>query len=275
MAKQSRLNITSASRRYPPVGRCIYCGEQNKVLGDEHILPYAIAGNSLVLPKAGCRNCEKANSAFELPIHRKQLGPLRTVLGFPTRNRRNRPTNINLGLGNFSKFEVGETAVHVGEIDVPIEKFPITFATIRLGPPGILLGLPLECPLPWSAFVRLVADEHRSPFQYGANVARICAVNPFLTAQYLARIAYSYAVSELGYGTFQPLVLDLLKRKGGFFRHWVGGQLSVPPANKLSLHTLEQETVLVGPHKYVVVTLRLFANLGSPIHQVVVGQLDG
>src|SRR4051794_2543668 len=77
---------------YPPVGRCIYCGETKLPrgvlrFGNEHIIPLALGGN-LVLPEASCRECEKIiNREIENPILRQEWGHLRTRRDFPSRNK--------------------------------------------------------------------------------------------------------------------------------------------------------------------------------------------
>ena len=55
---QSDIDLSKfQSRRYAPVGRCIYCGAFSNALTKEHIIPFGLAGNALVLPKASCQTC--------------------------------------------------------------------------------------------------------------------------------------------------------------------------------------------------------------------------
>src|ERR1700722_13971721 len=78
---------------YPPVGRCIYCGADagEAELTDEHIVPFALGGRS-VLPKSSCRRCAHiTGSVVERFCLRQMLGAVRTQRGFPTRRPKERP----------------------------------------------------------------------------------------------------------------------------------------------------------------------------------------
>jgi hypothetical protein len=97
--------------------------------------------------------------------------------------------------------------------------------------------------------------------------------NPYLYAQFLAKMAYSYAVAKLGDGTFWPLILDLVLGKTMWFRHWVGGEPQAPPADENEIHQISHHIRTVGDHKYIVVRIRLFSFLGTPVYDVVVGEI--
>jgi hypothetical protein len=51
------IDIISETKRFPPVGRCVYCGVYSDKLEMEHVLPFGIAGNAMLLPKSSCRTC--------------------------------------------------------------------------------------------------------------------------------------------------------------------------------------------------------------------------
>lgn len=197
------------------------------------------------------------------------------MLNTPTRRPKDRAKRLAIGLSRFRTFEPGEQAEYIGEAEVDIRNFPVCYTSLRLDKPGILLALPLGTPLPWLFFHYVSHDEQTDPFKNGANVARLGSINPYLTAQYLARIAYAYAVAEEGVGSFTPLVLDLITARTNYFRHWVGGELSILPPDPSVLHTISHSWVVVGGIPYLTVSLRLFCLLGTPTHYVVVGQAKG
>jgi hypothetical protein len=163
-------------------------------------------------------------------MHRRLLKELRVVLNSPTRRPRDRPKRLSIGLSHFDTFQPGETARYIGEMEVDPISFPVSYFSLHLSEPGILLGLPLGTPLPWNLSAHGAITGQTNPFKNGANTARISSISPYLTAQYLARLAYAYAIAEEGPGSFVPLVLELITSSGGFFRHWVGGELAIPPA---------------------------------------------
>ncbi|MBB3303095.1 hypothetical protein FHT72_006520 [Rhizobium sp. BK077] len=263
------------TRRYSPANRCIYCGTTSGPLGDEHIIPFAIAGDAAILPEASCQPCADINNKIEGPMHRRQLKELRSVINSPTRRPRDRPKRLSIGLSHFATFKSGEQARYLGESEVDVKSFPVSYASLYLDKPGILLGLPLGTPLPWNVRHHGSFTETSDPFRDGANAARIGSINPYLTAQYLARIAFAYAVAEEGAGSFMPLVLDLITARTSYFRHWVGGDLAIPAADPASLHLISRRWVKSKGIAYLVVTLRLFCFLGTPINHVVVGRENG
>src|SRR5207248_3121126 len=62
----------------------------------EHIIPFGIAGNSLMLPKASCQSCAKITSQVEQACLRHLWWPLRTRMGAPTGQPKERPTTFKL-----------------------------------------------------------------------------------------------------------------------------------------------------------------------------------
>jgi hypothetical protein len=263
------------TRRYAPANRCIYCGATTGKLGDEHIVPFAIAGDAAILPKASCQPCADINNKVEGPMHRRQLKELRAVVNAPTRRPKERPKKLSIGLSRFATFAPGEQASYLGEAEVDVANFPLAYATLHVDKPGLLLGFPQGTPLAWNMWHHLAITEETTPFKGGANAARVTSINPYQTAQYLARIAFAYAVAEEGTGSFMPLALDLIAARTNYFRHWVGGELLVPPSDPASLHALSHSWVTVRGIAYLVVTMRLFCFLGSPLHHVVVGRERG
>lgn len=263
------------TRRYSPANRCIYCGATSGRLGDEHVIPFAIAGNSAILPQASCQPCADINNKIEGPMHRRQLKELRSVINSPTRRPRDRPKRLSIGLSRFSTFEPGEQARYLGEAEVDVTNFPVFYASLHLDKPGIILGLPLGTPLPWNVQHHGSFTQDTNPFMNGANAARIGSINPYLTAQYLARLAFAYAVAEEGAGSFMPLCLDLITARTNYFRHWVGGELAIPAADPAVLHAISHSWVKQKDIAYLVVSMRLFCFLGTPINYVVVGREKG
>jgi hypothetical protein len=97
------LEIVATRRRYPAVGRCIYCGAYSNKLQDEHIIPFGLAGNLLVLPKASCRTCASITGKIEHYCLRETLGNFRIKIGAPTRRPKERPKTIEIAKGKYNK----------------------------------------------------------------------------------------------------------------------------------------------------------------------------
>jgi hypothetical protein len=74
-------------QRYFEIGECIYCGTTSSPLTTEHVVPYGLGGDAVVLRKACCEKCRVITSKCERnPIH-ENWAQLRAVLDFPSRKR--------------------------------------------------------------------------------------------------------------------------------------------------------------------------------------------
>jgi hypothetical protein len=70
------------------ISKCIYCGSKNASI-NEHILPYALGGQSTLL-KASCFRCGEITSQIIQKVahgSNSLLGIARSILGMPTRRR--------------------------------------------------------------------------------------------------------------------------------------------------------------------------------------------
>jgi hypothetical protein len=92
----------------------------------------------------------------------------------------------------------------------------------------------------------------------------------------LAKIAHGYAVGELGYGSFRPLLLDIiLGRQPLYISHYVGGLRDQEIPQGSDLHEIEIDNTGLGKGRYVVVRIQLFADRKLPEYYVVAGELIG
>jgi hypothetical protein len=272
-----RIDFANKPIRYAPVGRCIYCGDQHGKLGDEHIVPFAIARNSLVLPEASCRSCETATGRFEQACLRRTMGNIRVRLDAPTRNKKDRKPTLRLRRAKVQHAENGGFYLLSGDadsIDIPSSAVPMFYISLLLDQPGILQELSLGTPLPWNTFYTYKqGDTAESALQPGIAV-EVGQFNPYLYAQFLAKMAYAYAVAVDGLTSFRPLVLDLILGRTNYFRHWVGGEPTAPRASENEIHQISRSIQRVGDREFIVVRIRLFSFLGTPVYDVVVGERD-
>jgi hypothetical protein len=264
------LQIVSEKKRFPPVGRCIYCGTYSNKLELEHVLPFGIAGNAMLLPKASCRTCASITGKVEQACLRHLWWPFRTRIGAPTGSKR--PETFTFRRGK----SVDGRLVLLGSSDISADEYPINYVALLLQPPGILAG-------------RLPTDEFEGQFWTAFSAEEMDAyvgddegmvlgpINPNTFARMLAKIAHAYAVGYYGYGTFKPLILDLILGKTETANYWVGGDIKLPAAHtEQVLHDMHGGYWSVdGLKTYLVVTIQLFAFLQSPIYHIVVGEVDG
>lgn len=75
-------------------GRCIYCLATDKELTDEHVVPYALAGHSVIFREASCKECARTINRYESVVPQRALERQRLQLDTPTRNPKSRPDKI-------------------------------------------------------------------------------------------------------------------------------------------------------------------------------------
>jgi hypothetical protein len=225
-------------------------------------VPYALARNSLILPAASCRECETITGRIEQVCLRRTLGNIRLRFGAPTRNKKDRKPTLRLQRVKFSTDSA--VGVAINGLDIPASAAPMFFISLILDRPGILQNLALGTPLPWNWFYTYKQGETEALIKAGEGV-KVGQINPYIYAQFLAKMAYSYAVAVRGYNNFHPLVLDLILGRTYYFRHWVGGEPIAPPPIEDEIHYISCSTKMVGDRSFVVVRLRLFSFLGTPV----------
>jgi hypothetical protein len=269
------VEIATPSRRYTPVGRCIYCGAFSNKLTLEHIIPFGLAGNALLLPKASCKTCESITGGFEQSCLRTILGPFRLRVGTPTRNPKERPSELPLTL---AKQIAGQRPIELATILVPTQEFPLAFIGLRLRPAGVLSGKDPTGMVDGEGWVRcneeemrkyLPKDVDKSAEGYGLRLGRI---KPVTFARLLAKIAHSYAIAETGFGSFRPLVTNLILGKTDTLSQWVGGEWDIPPATQAAFE-LKKYPLSANGKNYLMVNVRLFSFYETPQYHVVVGEI--
>jgi hypothetical protein len=269
-----KLGFGNAPSSFKPASRCIYCGELSGKRGDEHIVPYALAKNSLVFPQASCRKCEVITGRYEQAVLRRMMGNIRLRFDAPTRNKKNRKPTLVLDRAKVNLNSLGEVSIgaEIPSVEIPASSAPMFYIGLLVDQPGILLGLPLGTPLEWKPFYTYkVGDTAQDHFDPG-EALKVGEFNPYLYAQFLAKMAYSFAVAKLGDGAFWPLILDLVLGRTNYFRHWIGGELTIPPANEDEIHGISVSIRTVGDRRLVVVRIWLFSFLATPVYDVVVGE---
>lgn len=129
-------NLPAHDRRdYAPVLRCIYCGS-SAALSNEHIFPYGLGGR-WVIPNGSCHECARITSAFEGVVQRTMFGPLRMMLGMPSRRKRERPNKLPLKV----RLKPGADWTFV-DVDREVYPFLITLPILSL--PDEITGAPRE-----------------------------------------------------------------------------------------------------------------------------------
>lgn len=135
-------------------GACIYCGDTEAELSDEHIVPYSLGG-SHVLRKASCGSCADITKKFEQKVARDLWGDARIAFDAPSRRKSRRKQRLNMadpdGFG--------------GRVAIPAAEYPAGFVFYKMCQAGLLQGLPedLDVSSKWQLVV-IDDDKRRKEF---------------------------------------------------------------------------------------------------------------
>ncbi|MBN1804659.1 MAG: hypothetical protein JW837_05370 [Sedimentisphaerales bacterium] len=255
---------------YPPVGRCIYCNNTDD-LTVEHIIPFGLGGR-LELPESSCHRCCKITSDFEHTCLRTMYGPLRLLYDLPSRRKKFRPPKLPL--------KVKQTAEDDWTyIDVEQERYPFLILFPQLSMPNMLTNETVchgaKAKTFWirGASPSYVFKDLLQQLTIQLNVHTImpeAKVEVDKFCQMLAKIAYSFAIGELGVETFTPFMIPhILHKEQGDVDNYIG---CWPETEKATKNLHEISIVEMDDKNLVVVRIRLLAKLETPIYIVVTGK---
>lgn len=252
--------------KYPPVGRCIYCGSTES-LSDEHIIPYGLQpkGGDWFLPKASCDKCANITKGFEGSCLQGTLGPFRAKLKLKTRRK---PKST---VDQMIVFRVdGRTENKV----VPLEEFPTSCLGFNWEEAGFLRHVEPATEFVGELIVRHPKGEIEKYLRDGEAI-KIARTRPLDYARMLAKIAHSYAVARFGEAAFEPLLPDLILGRNVQAPHFVGGDKSGAPLVDQPgvLHDVYPQACIVKGVPHLLIGIRLFAFMGMPRYLVVTGRI--
>lgn len=256
------------SERFPPVGKCIYCGSPES-LSDEHIIPYGLDGDR-ILPKSSCHACAAVTSKVERHCQREMLGFFRQTIGFQSRRKKIRPEKLPLEV----TYEDGRVrtlmllpANYPKSLCLPV--MPIARA-LR----GLLPDLD-EVPVRGAGWWMWYDQEARERLgaQGVVSYEGSGTINPSEFLRMIAKIAYGAAVANWGVNTFEPLITDFILGRAQGMNYLVGCV-----GREESIKTAFDHTVNFREHRpsgMLIVNVRLFAALGAPTYHALVGLRAG
>lgn len=259
------------------VGRCIYCKRSDVELSEEHIIPFGINGNQVLLD-ASCPDCSKITSAFEFDVLRHAFVLPRLGFNMRSRHGKNRDKKITVTL---------EQDSNISFIEIPAEDCPILFMLPIFMSPEILDTRPHQPGIQgagsfYSNEIRGVPKEKLRE-KYGPGKISInIAYNPNSFARMLAKIAYGFAVAHFGIDDIEDLgIVSAIKGETDDIGKWVGcvdGEKFMPN-NVLHSWQLEIESSyqIDGPREEItgrlIYKISLFSLFGTPEYTVVVGNI--
>jgi hypothetical protein len=255
-------------KTYPPVRRCIYCpatvySSARPDFGREHIIAARLGGR-WVLREAACEACETAINAFERSLQQHYLQAVRSHLRIGTPRE-------HLPLYDV----VTADGTRYRRVEIPEDLYPSSMWMPFLERPGLLVGR--EGDASPSNIRGLTLQLLRPARQLAINGSAVVsyattALDTFGFSRMLAKIAHAYAIAEFGQGCLRPLLADYVRAGEGMKPSLVGGSTVIEAPSEL-LHELGHATERVEGADYLVVRVRLFAQLAAPTYFVVAGEV--
>jgi hypothetical protein len=272
------MQITSPKKRYSAVGRCIYCGAYASKLQDEHIVPFGLVGDLVVLPKSSCTQCASITGKTEQYCLRGMLGSFRVVIGSPTRRPKERPKTIALRRGRFDPaigaFESPQT------LTIEPKDMPLMYPSVAFPGAGILENRHPDTQVNWRMSLHGNTEDYKEfvRAQGSQNATAIAPIYPLEFVRMVAKIAHGFAVAELTMNGFYPFLLPLILGKVTILTHglhWVGTEPGELPAAAEIVSMSWNKVFWEGHRKLLIVKLRLFPCFQAPTYHIVVGTWDG
>ena len=256
--------------RFPPVGRCIYCGTTEGRLTEEHILPFGLHGN-FVLPEASCDACAEVTAKVEGQVLRGFLERGRLGLGLGSRHKkRKRPTSLPTTLISPDG--------SVAENDLPIlDSVQVIHLPVFI-PPLILGGVPKYGDVEGMEIMALdtlhIGDAKRVMREHAAVGIRFeDRMDTWAFIRMLAKIAHGFHIAQQGwFPQIESPVLPVIMGTSNLAMPFIGclesDSLVKPGSNALHLMDIHGITGADGS-VCTVVRIKLFAPALGPTYAVV------
>ena len=205
-----------------------------------------------------------------MTVARRMFGHFRIRYNVQTRNKNQRPSHIKIGtlLPNGTK----------GTAKVSVHEHPTMLFVYKFSEATFLQGLsPVIEKNTWIPIVissKAELDKFIEKYHWDKHISLLAV--PVEFARMLAKLAYSYAVAEIGIGSFQPLqmTLDTILCRTNNVCHVVGGDLELPPPDPAGKHILTINVQIKYPNPLLIIGIRLFPAFETPQYSVVVGYFD-
>lgn len=256
----------SNDRRVQYDGPCIYCGAAGVDLRNEHVLPQGLGGNYVLL-NSSCSDCEQATSRVERFISQRMWDVLRKRAGVKGKKKKRKIDPPYILVKNKNSWKKKE---------IESEKFPLCIAFPDLNGPRILEKKCSDRSDVFKfQFSQLFTQQNIDDLRISLNADRIeiqaMRVNVSFFGMQLAKIAHSFAISEIGKDNFVTILDKIWNASPRYELDWiVGGYYKNVDKNSLR-HPAFIEDININGIKFVTVVLSLFSDWGAPYYRVVVG----
>src|SRR5260370_3199283 len=183
-------------------GVCIYCGQTDVRLTDEHIVPLALGGHHVIL-EASCDACADITKRFEQDVARELCGDASISYNAPSRRKSERKTHILLT----------DPKNPNRRVKIPYSDYPAPMVVYRMYRAGLLCGLPdtLDISDRWG--IAAISDKVRNEdfeAKYGMPLTAKFRHVTDRFARLIAKIGYGQILCSLDPGDFRPICVPYI-----------------------------------------------------------------
>jgi hypothetical protein len=253
--------------KIPSKGACIYCGCKDARRTDEHVVPFSLGGQHVLLD-ASCDACADITKRFEQDVAREMWGDARTTYNAPTRRKKQRKTHIVLTDPDNAQ----------RTIKVPYSEYPAAMVFYKMHRAGLLEGTPdhVDMSSMWQfAAVCDTAKANAFEKRFGFKLTAKFRHVPDSFARLLAKIAFCHMLCALDLGDFRPICVPYILGEKGNPSYIVGGSFDLAPPDLDHGYVLNTMGFMEADRLMLMAEIRLFANLQTPTYHVVVGDIRG
>jgi HNH endonuclease len=248
-------------------GACIYCGRKDTRRTDEHVVPFSLGGQHVLLD-ASCDSCASVTKRFEQDVAREMWGDARNSYNAPTRRKNQRKAHIVLTDPDNPQRTV----------KVPYSEYPAAMVFYKMQRAGLLEGMPdtVDMSAMWQ-FVAVCDTPKAKEFEkrFGIKLTAKFRHVPDSFARLLAKIAYCHTLCALEPSDFRPICVPYILGERRNPSYIVGGTFDLAPQDPDHGYVLNTMGFIEADRLMLMAEIRLFANLQTPTYHVVVGDIRG
>jgi hypothetical protein len=256
---------TSTRFCFAPANYCIYCGTLSGPLDIEHVIPEALGG-VIEYPSSSCRPCARIINTYEFKVARGMMYDFRVKHNLPSkRSKSRRPARKSVDIHGTGQL-----------MSIPYDIYPSPMFYYKFGRATALSGLRFGTGIfEWTAYGIAPQDDLVTFRKSFPNAIYSFQTMPYEFARLLAKIGHSFAVGTFGPGSFSILKenLELILCRSNDVQYTVGSNLSTTPGIPDAGHVLFPALTRSDDGRiYLVILIKLFASLETPVFHVLVGE---
>jgi hypothetical protein len=259
---KGRLRKIIGTRQTTEIGKCIYCGTTKGKLSEEHVAPYGLGGQ-LVLLQASCDCCAKITSALEQTVL-KDIFAARAALRTRTRRPKKRQKTQPMLIEKDGEIKTIQATWQDQWKVIKLPIFPL---------PAHIDGRPYASGIESTSMDQFELSEKGEEIanRHGANKVLLRSYPVKVFARFIAKMAYGYAVAEYTLNAFEEVnIVPAILGKTDDVGRWVG----CPQSRELPR---KQCNISVGfkiiSRRELWVRLKMFPRFDGAEYLVVIGRV--